>query len=128
MSLPDHGHRSLPRDVHALRFEARPPTIDDIQRQGARPAAVLVPILMGGSEPRVVFTERTTTLSRHAGEISFPGGLADPGEDLGTTALREAEEEPEREQGRARAQEHDEYHHRSVHHFMVSSAQILRRP
>ena len=32
-------------------------------------------------------------MSRHAGEISFPGGLADDGEDLRATALREAREE-----------------------------------
>lgn len=60
---------------------------------GARPAAVLVPILAEGAEPRIVFTRRTDTLSRHAGEISFPGGLAEGGEDLATAALREAEEE-----------------------------------
>ena len=57
------------------------------------PAAVLVPVLVGAAEPRMVFTKRTDTLSRHAGEISFPGGLADPGEDLAAAALREAEEE-----------------------------------
>jgi 8-oxo-dGTP pyrophosphatase MutT (NUDIX family) len=57
------------------------------------PAAVLVPVLVSAAEPRVVFTKRTDTLSRHAGEISFPGGLADPGEDLAAAALREAEEE-----------------------------------
>src|SRR5207247_11195897 len=57
------------------------------------PAAVLVPVLGSTPEPRVVFTRRTDTLSRHAGEISFPGGLADPGEELAATALREAEEE-----------------------------------
>lgn len=58
-----------------------------------RPAAVLVPVLVAGEEPRLVFTERTRTLSRHAGEISFPGGLLDPGEDLHSAALREADEE-----------------------------------
>lgn len=57
------------------------------------PAAVLVPVLGAAPEPRVVFTRRTDTLSRHAGEISFPGGLADPDEDLAATALREAQEE-----------------------------------
>ena len=57
------------------------------------PAAVLVPVLGAAPEPRVVFTKRTETLSRHAGEISFPGGLADPGEELAATALREAQEE-----------------------------------
>jgi 8-oxo-dGTP pyrophosphatase MutT (NUDIX family) len=59
---------------------------------GERVAAVLVPVITGG-EPRVVFTRRTDTLSRHAGEISFPGGLADPGETPVTTALRETQEE-----------------------------------
>jgi 8-oxo-dGTP pyrophosphatase MutT (NUDIX family) len=58
-----------------------------------RPAAVLVPVLAAGPEPRLVFTERTATMSRHAGEISFPGGLVDPGEELADAALREAREE-----------------------------------
>lgn len=60
---------------------------------GTRLASVLIPILAATEEPRVVFTRRTDSLSRHAGEISFPGGLADPGEDLADAALREAEEE-----------------------------------
>jgi 8-oxo-dGTP pyrophosphatase MutT (NUDIX family) len=60
---------------------------------GTSPAAVLVPVLGSGPEARLVFTKRTDTLSRHAGEISFPGGLADTGEDPAATALREAQEE-----------------------------------
>lgn len=60
--------------------------------RGERIAAVLVPVITEG-EPRIVFTRRTDTLSRHAGEISFPGGLADPGETPTVTALRETEEE-----------------------------------
>jgi 8-oxo-dGTP pyrophosphatase MutT (NUDIX family) len=59
----------------------------------ASPAAVLVPILGAAPEPRLVFTKRTDTMSRHAGEISFPGGLVDPGEQLAAAALREAQEE-----------------------------------
>jgi 8-oxo-dGTP pyrophosphatase MutT (NUDIX family) len=59
----------------------------------AVPAAVLIPVLAAAAEPRVVFTRRSDTLSRHAGEISFPGGLVDPGEPLAAAALREAEEE-----------------------------------
>ncbi len=58
-----------------------------------RPAAVVVPILTAAPEPRLVFTRRTATLSRHAGEISFPGGLADDGESLPAAALREVDEE-----------------------------------
>ena len=60
---------------------------------GDRLASVLVPVLVSTPEPRIVFTRRTETMSRHAGEISFPGGLADDGEDAATAALREAEEE-----------------------------------
>jgi 8-oxo-dGTP pyrophosphatase MutT (NUDIX family) len=56
-------------------------------------ASVLVPIVVSTPAPRVVFTKRTDTLSRHAGEISFPGGLADEGEAADAAALREAEEE-----------------------------------
>lgn len=59
---------------------------------GERAAAVLVPVITDG-ETRVVFTRRTDTLSRHAGEISFPGGLVDPGEPPMAAALRETEEE-----------------------------------
>jgi 8-oxo-dGTP pyrophosphatase MutT (NUDIX family) len=53
---------------------------------------VLVPVITT-AETRIVFTRRTDTLSRHAGEISFPGGLADPGETPVATALRETQEE-----------------------------------
>ena len=47
----------------------------------------------GPTIPGLVFTERRSDLKRHAGEISFPGGRRDEGEELLDTALREAEEE-----------------------------------
>ena len=59
---------------------------------GDRLAAVLAP-LVERPEPTLVFTVRSIDLSRHAGEISFPGGLQDPGESLAETALRESNEE-----------------------------------
>lgn len=56
-------------------------------------AGVLVPILADG-EPSLLFTRRSENLSRHPGEISFPGGLADEGDGgLASTALRELDEE-----------------------------------
>lgn len=61
-------------------------------REGDRLAAVLAP-LVELPEPALVFTRRAADLSRHAGEISFPGGLQDPGETLVETALRECREE-----------------------------------
>jgi 8-oxo-dGTP pyrophosphatase MutT (NUDIX family) len=61
---------------------------------GSTDAAVLLPMYGHPDEPGLVFTERRADLRRHAGEISFPGGRQDhPGEDLRTTALREAHEE-----------------------------------
>jgi 8-oxo-dGTP pyrophosphatase MutT (NUDIX family) len=56
-------------------------------------AAVLVPLYVQDGDLRAVFTKRPADMRRHAGEISFPGGRQDPGEELRETALREAEEE-----------------------------------
>lgn len=55
---------------------------------------MLVPIYDWPENPGLVLTERRGDLRRHAGEISFPGGRRDDGdESLTHTALREAEEE-----------------------------------
>ena len=60
----------------------------------ARPAAVLICFADGTQGPELLLTERAATLRNHAGQISFPGGAADPDDaDAVTTALREAEEE-----------------------------------
>ena len=45
-------------------------------------------------DARVVLTERATRDGHHSGEVSFPGGRAEPDDaDLAATALREAAEE-----------------------------------
>ncbi len=59
---------------------------------GDRLAAVLA-LLVEAPTPSLLFTERAPTLSRHPGEISFPGGLLDPGERPMDAALRETHEE-----------------------------------
>lgn len=56
------------------------------------PAAVLVAIT-DRAEPGVHFTLRRENMRSHAGQVAFPGGRIDPGEDVVTAALREAEEE-----------------------------------
>jgi 8-oxo-dGTP pyrophosphatase MutT (NUDIX family) len=73
----------------ALR--ARPPALLDVP--GFRPAAVLVALLDRTGGPTVLFTRRTESVPSHKGEISFPGGAREPGEDALGAALREAEEE-----------------------------------
>jgi 8-oxo-dGTP pyrophosphatase MutT (NUDIX family) len=64
-----------------------------LEAHGGIKAAVLIPLYLEAGRLVAVFTKRHSDLRRHAGEISFPGGRRDPGEDLLQTALREAEEE-----------------------------------
>jgi 8-oxo-dGTP pyrophosphatase MutT (NUDIX family) len=74
--------------------ESRPPAMPRSPGSG-RPAAVLVLLYPDREgEARVVLIERTTGDGHHSGEVSFPGGKAEPGDaDLAATALREATEE-----------------------------------
>ena len=81
-SIPWHDQQGDPAVVAALAA-VRP----------VRLAAVLVPIIER-NEPSVLLTQRTTHLADHAGQISFPGGKIDPGDESPVAAaLREAEEE-----------------------------------
>ena len=56
-------------------------------------AAVLALLFEEEGEARLIFTRRSTKLRSHRGEVSFPGGRIDQGEDPPTAALREAYEE-----------------------------------
>ena len=70
------------------------PTWDSVEAS-ARPAAVLVLIYPDeAGEARILLTERADRGGHHSGEVSFPGGRAEPTDaDLVATALREAAEE-----------------------------------
>jgi len=59
-----------------------------------REAAVLVPVIERSDEAHLLFIRRSDDLSDHAGQMSFPGGGREPGDDdLLATALRESREE-----------------------------------
>lgn len=74
-----------------LRDRRRPDR--EFTLETATPASVLIG-LVAEQEPCVVLTMRTAHLSDHAGQISFPGGRAEPDDlDVHATALREAQEE-----------------------------------
>ncbi len=59
----------------------------------ARIAAALLLLYPGDDGVAIPLTVRASTLPRHAGQISLPGGATDPGETLAEAALREASEE-----------------------------------
>ncbi len=56
-------------------------------------AGVLVVMFEDDGETRLILTRRSTAMRTHRGEVSFPGGRIDPGENATVAALREAREE-----------------------------------
>ena len=81
--IPPHDQQNADPAVVAAIAAVRP----------IRFAAVLVPVIER-DEPSVLLTQRTTHLTDHAGQVSFPGGKIDAiDESPVAAALREAEEE-----------------------------------
>jgi len=69
------------------------PSVRPADAPQLRPAAVLVPIVIG-APLNVLLTQRTTHLAAHAGQIAFPGGKIEPQDETPlAAALREAQEE-----------------------------------
>jgi 8-oxo-dGTP pyrophosphatase MutT (NUDIX family) len=56
-------------------------------------AGVLAPLFEEEGEVRVVLTRRSVDLRTHQGQVSFPGGRLETGEEPAAAALREASEE-----------------------------------
>lgn len=95
------SERLLPAALRQ-RFAAPPSWAPELPGDGGRwsdrtptPASVLVPLVSRPQGLTVLLTRRTDHLHDHAGQISFPGGRAEPQElgDPVATALRETEEE-----------------------------------
>ena len=65
-----------------------------VEREGAREAAVLVPIVDRPEGAGMILTTRASHLRKHSGQIAFPGGSVDPGDaSPEAAALRESAEE-----------------------------------
>lgn len=89
MSLSDRLREALEAPA------SEPPLEGDLLEQRSKadiPAAVLIAIT-DRANPGVILTVRREHLRTHAGQIAFPGGRLDAGEDAVAAALREAQEE-----------------------------------
>ncbi|MCR8549566.1 CoA pyrophosphatase [Salipiger sp. P9] len=74
-------------------FDLNPETVLPETRK-LRPAGVLAAFLPGRDGLELLLTKRSSKLKHHPGQIAFPGGKVDPGDDGPTgAALREAHEE-----------------------------------
>lgn len=82
--LFEQGHAD---DVDDLLSDAR---FADLDRTAE--AAVLIAVTES-ENPTVLLTQRPTTMRDHPGQVAFPGGKLDSGEDAVDAALREAWEE-----------------------------------
>jgi 8-oxo-dGTP pyrophosphatase MutT (NUDIX family) len=95
--LPAGIEVKLAERIHAALAEPAklPPLAGDLPEQRALatvPAAVLIAIT-DRDDPGLILTVRREHLRTHAGQIAFPGGRVDDGEEPIAAALREAHEE-----------------------------------
>lgn len=79
--------------VRAALGRSGRPRPSRLEGTGVRASAVLAPLYEDAGRVHVVLTRRAQHLRSHRGEVSFPGGGQELGEDLRTTALRESHEE-----------------------------------
>jgi len=94
--VPPDSQKAAPvswMDEVAARLEARVREHPD-PPAGQRRAAVLLPLYVRDGALRIVLTRRTETVEHHRGQISFPGGGQEEGDESAfATAVRETEEE-----------------------------------
>jgi 8-oxo-dGTP pyrophosphatase MutT (NUDIX family) len=79
-----------------LRSAPADPELDALTKANIhlRPAAVLIPLCRQDENWCLLLTRRTDTVHSHKGQVSFPGGAAEPQDTSPEeTALREAQEE-----------------------------------
>ena len=91
--LPSHRRHLTLDGIRAAFADAPDPLLTELEGTGRRASAVLAALYEHEGIVHVVLTRRAQHMRSHRGEVSFPGGGQDPGEELWDTARREAFEE-----------------------------------
>lgn len=92
-----HNEKTISQAVESYRIQqegrfSKLYSSDDIEN--LRPAAVIIPLLVHEGQWHVLLTHRSEALVEHRGQVAYPGGARERGdESLGETALREMHEE-----------------------------------
>lgn len=89
MSLADRIRAGLAAPAAQEPLEGDLP---ELRARAEVPAAVLIAVT-DRSDPGVILTLRLDNMRTHAGQVAFPGGRLDTGEEAVAAALREAHEE-----------------------------------
>ena len=89
MSIADRLRSALSSPAAVPPLEGDLP---ELRAEADVAAAVLIAVTER-AEPGVILTVRREHLRTHAGQVAFPGGRIDPGEEAAPAALREAHEE-----------------------------------
>ena len=133
--LPAVHPERLAAPALRLRFATPPVWTPEFSGDGriagdrtAAAASVLVPLVERDGGLHVLLTRRTEHLRDHAGQISFPGGRAEPADvDAAATALREAHEEVGLAPDRVEVIGHLPTY-TTITHFVVTPVVALVRP
>lgn len=79
--------------IAEVRARLASPPAGRLPASESRQAAVLVPLYVEAGELWTLLTRRSEALPQHRGQVAFPGGGREIGEDAWAAALRESEEE-----------------------------------
>lgn len=92
-SMQYNSHEIFSEDNSLKSVKCFKSLCPELNTDGKRHAAVLIPLCIVNDEISLLYTLRTNNLKRNSGQVSFPGGMREKEEQLQDTALRESCEE-----------------------------------